>query len=207
MSGKYQFTCDWFSKRVGPWAAHVGHLSGQPCQLLEIGSLEGRSAVWMLEHLCQHPGSTLTCIDPWNGDSQDGQATRVVGRPVHEQRFDRNIEATGRGGQVRKRKGYSADILPLLCPGFDLIYIDGSHHGCDLFLDIALCWRLLAPAGLLILDDYNWCSRPGVLVYPRLVIDLFLSAFAAYLDVLHHPALPDDPTGQQICQVIVRRTV
>lgn len=32
-----------------------------------MGSLEGASALWFAEHLLEHPGSLLVCLDTWDG--------------------------------------------------------------------------------------------------------------------------------------------
>ena len=36
----------------------------------QVGSWEGRSAVWLLENLCQAADSRLVCIDTWAGAQQ-----------------------------------------------------------------------------------------------------------------------------------------
>ncbi len=36
----------------------------------QVGSWEGRSAVWLLTNLCQAADSLLVCIDTWGGAEQ-----------------------------------------------------------------------------------------------------------------------------------------
>lgn len=52
-------------------------------------------------------------------------------------------------------KGMTEDILPTLKPVYDFIFIDGDHsyEGCK--QDILNCQKLLAPKGLILLDDYG----------------------------------------------------
>jgi predicted O-methyltransferase YrrM len=53
-------------------------------------------------------------------------------------------------------------------------------------LDLACCWRLLKPQGIMILDDYLWeLDQPSV-DRPQLAIDLFLEMIADRVEILHH---------------------
>lgn len=45
--------------------------------MLEVGSWEGRSAAWLLTHLCCNTGSTLTAIDCWKGAAIYGTRAKV----------------------------------------------------------------------------------------------------------------------------------
>ncbi len=58
-----KFTADWFSSHIPHWERLLRPLAGQPIQALEIGSYEGRSAVWLLQEILTHPESRLTCVD------------------------------------------------------------------------------------------------------------------------------------------------
>jgi predicted O-methyltransferase YrrM len=87
------------------------------------------------------------------------------------QRFHANVQAAG--VEVRVLRGTSLEQLPpLVADGetFDLIYIDGSHAALDVMTDAVLCWRLLAPGGLMIFDDYrDFESRPAIDAFVSLV--------------------------------------
>jgi predicted O-methyltransferase YrrM len=52
-------------------------------------------------------------------------------------------------------KGVTDAILPTLKPEYDFIFIDGDHayEGCK--QDILNCQKLLAPGGVILLDDYG----------------------------------------------------
>lgn len=168
---EYEFTSDWFSARIPVWERFLLPLAGKPLHTLEIGSHEGRSALWVLEHVLTHPGSTITCVDPW-GD-------RTV-----ERRFDRNVAASGKSDQLVKRKGHSWRELRDLPPGrFAFVYIDGCHEGLNVLEDAVLSFRLLRPGGLLCFDDYLWQNdRRGHL--PREAIDAFLGLYDRQVEVL-----------------------
>lgn len=170
---KYEFTTDWFSSRENLWQSQFGELASRVSNCLEIGSYEGRSAVWMLNHLLLNSESTLVCVDLFH----DAEV---------ESRFDRNIAATGAGDRVRKLKGFSWRLLRGLEPWtFDLAYIDGSHHGQCVLEDAVLCFRLLRCGGFLIFDDYPWRSDETHAVFPKDAIDAFLHLYQGQVDLLH----------------------
>lgn len=174
------FTSDWHSLHIPLWQELLGECDGRPVRCLEIGSHEGRSAVWITQQLLSHPSATLTCIDPWPS-------------PVAESRFDANIAQTGRASQVRKLKVDSWQAFAALPPGFDLIYVDGHHEGRHVLEDAIWAIRLLKVGGLLIFDDYPY-QPAGVTQPPQPAIDAFLLLWSDCLTVLHQEA-----------QVIVRK--
>ncbi len=42
--------------------------------MVEIGSFEGRSTLWILENLLRHPDSRMHCIDTFAGGAEHGAA-------------------------------------------------------------------------------------------------------------------------------------
>ena len=61
-------------------------------------------------------------------------------------------------------------------PGFDWIYIDGSHRADDTFLDAELSWRLGNEGAIFIFDDYLWDAQPRDSVHhPKPGIDAFMA--------------------------------
>ena len=68
--------------------------------MIEIGSLEGRSAIWLLDNIPTGPGCSITCVDGfW---------------PPYGGIFNSNIVASGRSHQVIKLTGKSEEVLPTL---------------------------------------------------------------------------------------------
>ncbi|HET6363077.1 MAG TPA: class I SAM-dependent methyltransferase [Gemmatimonadota bacterium] len=149
-------------------------IAGRPgLRFLEIGSFEGRSAVWFLEHVLTDESSKLVCLD-------------LFSQPGLEARFDHNIQLVDRHQQTSKLKGRSGDVLPSLEPAsFDAIYIDGGHDAGTVLLDGMLSWRLLKPGGILIFDDYLWEMERSPAKRPQLAIDIFRETMADALEVLH----------------------
>ena len=54
---------DYVSREVLHWERALAGFKGKRVRALEIGSFEGRSAVWFLENVLTHEESTIVCID------------------------------------------------------------------------------------------------------------------------------------------------
>jgi tetratricopeptide (TPR) repeat protein/predicted O-methyltransferase YrrM len=166
----YQFTQDWFTHNIPVWVEHLQSLMGaEHTSALEIGSFQGMSACWLLDHLLSHPSARLTCIDP-----------------SFQPEFEVNIAKTGASDKVSSLVGNSHQILPTLpCASFDLIYIDGCHLAAHVRLDGELSWPLLKPNGILIFDDYYWSDPNYPKQDPKLGIDSFLASVSEQCRILH----------------------
>jgi hypothetical protein len=164
------FTSDWSSDRFSTWASALANLVDLDVEILEVGSWEGRSAVFFLEYM---PRSRITCIDTFNGSPLLRSIPEWNAAIPHcQRRFDSNLAPYR--GRLEKICSCSLLALPLLVQSarhFDVIYIDGSHDQDDVLVDSIMSWRLLNKNGILIWDDYIYPgSRP-----PRVAIDVFLA--------------------------------
>lgn len=158
------FTSDWVSAHAGTWWRELAPFRREGLRVLEIGSYEGRSAVFWLEYL---PDSHVTCVDKFGGGGPRGME--------REARFDRNVAAYG--SRVRKISNRSVTVLRTLRDedaSFDVIYVDGSHRRDDVMVDCLLSWPLLRPGGIMILDDYLYELDKPPADRPRDAIDAFL---------------------------------
>lgn len=175
------FTTDWSSGNFVHWARILDMFRDRETKVLEIGSWEGRSAIFFLELL---PKSRLTCIDTFAGGPEySGLDDAVVSI---EARFDANLAPYG--DRVRKMKSRSVPVLDQLTQQnelFDVVYIDGSHARDDVLLDSLLAWRLLAPHGVCMWDDYTW-GLPDVpsARRPQHAIDAFLDLHSDELQII-----------------------
>ena len=166
---KYKYTEDWFSNNITQWDKYLSHMKGKPLNFLEIGTYEGRSAIWVLENILTHPKSKLYLLDLWPS------------KPIFE-RFKKNIEPYKE--KVVILNGLSRDMLrSLKDPIFDFIYIDGSRHSKNTLEDAVLSYPLLKPGAMIIFDDYTNnkehdinCPKPG--------IDAFINIYAHEIKVL-----------------------
>ena len=138
------------------WPQYVLPITSQwsDIQWLEVGSFEGRTALWTVDNLLRGDRSSITCVDVWEvWPYHDGERDFN-----YETTFDRNAQGIP---QIIKRKGRSRDILPALPPrSFHGIFLDGSHEEADVLEDAQLAFSLLRSDGLLIFDDYDWTPMP-----------------------------------------------
>ena len=176
LAGKpgYEFTEQYFAQHAQYWLESLGHLRDKPnVRFLEIGSLEGGSAIWFLENILTHPTATITCIDPFL-------------RGGSEARFDHNVRVSGSGSKVIKMKGRSESFIATMeAATYDAIYIDGDHHAVNVMMDAVSGWRLLKDGGIMIFDDYRWEPNLPPTIRPKMAIDVFLSVMSESLTILH----------------------
>ncbi|KAF9261236.1 nucleotide-diphospho-sugar transferase [Marasmius fiardii PR-910] len=187
---KYDFTPtqDWFSGQVAVWEPLITELRAtltHSPRALEIGSWEGRSAVYLLNNLCNNPSSLLVCIDHFDLHHTTAGRERYA-------RIQRNL--TIPGYPFRVIDDFSVPALYRLLEeeietatgGFDFVYIDGSHEADDTFLDAELAWRLTRPGALVVFDDYEWTTEPSESIHhPKRGIDGFLDLHRGEYKVLH----------------------
>ncbi|HEX9209332.1 MAG TPA: class I SAM-dependent methyltransferase [Bradyrhizobium sp.] len=134
------FRRDYVAARTVAWSMLFKDMRDTTSRVLEIGSKEGRSAVFWLEFFA---GAHLTCVDLFREDDAE--------------RFDRNLSAYGT--RLRKIVGTSIRALGILREEnavFDFIYVDGSHRRDDVMIDCLGAWRLLRDGGVMLMDDYTW---------------------------------------------------
>ncbi|MET4390474.1 putative O-methyltransferase YrrM [Bradyrhizobium sp. F1.4.3] len=134
------FRRDYVAARTVAWSLLFEDMRDTTSRVLEIGSKEGRSAVFWLEFFA---GAHLTCVDLFREDDAE--------------RFDRNLAAYG--ARLRKMVGSSIRALGILREEnavFDFIYVDGSHQRDDVMIDCLGAWRLLRDGGVMLMDDYTW---------------------------------------------------
>ncbi|KAH8993592.1 glycosyltransferase family 8 protein [Lactarius hatsudake] len=167
-------TQDWFSFNVEAWKTLLPLVLSKAPRALEIGSWEGRSAVFLLTELCKTEGE-IVCIDHF--DLMRTQAGRE-----RYSRIQHNLALAG--GRFRVKDKFSVPALmevlveemSATVPGFDWVYVDGSHEADDTFLDGELAWRLAKKGAVFIFDDYHWDTQPqNSRHHPKRGIDAFLS--------------------------------
>lgn len=184
---EYQFTKDWFGWGPQVWPDIIKFLPERK-QFLEIGSFEGRSAVWTIENMMED-GGEIYCIDTWKG-SEEHTNGELDGA---ELRFENNIRTVREKypeRKVTKLKGMSTQWLPsLICEklSFDFIYIDGSHVAKDVLTDACMAWPMLKKDGIFVFDDYLW-RLPGFTTVqrPKIAIDAFVNIFEDELAMAHN---------------------
>ena|ERR1700687_2547279 len=180
-----ELTTNWASEHYHLWATILEPWLEQPIRILEIGSWEGRSALFFLNYL-RH--SSITCVDTFAGSTEhrswprELQDTQLSGI---ERRFDNNLAPFA--DRVEKRKEESLVALGKLGierRRFDLVYVDGSHIATDVYRDGVLAWPLVVPGGILIFDDYQRKQGPER-DWPAIGIDALLATATEGYRELH----------------------
>lgn len=175
VGSKYRFSTDWVSDHTTTWKKVLAEFKDRPdVRALEIGTYEGRSALWFLENILTGLRSSITCVDIWNGP--------------FEKTFDENMRIYGRTDKYKKVRARSDQaLLGMSQASYDFVYIDGSHFAKDVLTDAVLAWGVLKPGGILMFDDYEW---GGVLSHlkphytPRIALKAFVQIFGPYMDIL-----------------------
>ena len=192
---EYQFTKDWFHWAPEVWKQLIpmlpeGETYGAADRgiraFLEIGSFEGRSAVWIAENMMQK-GDTLTCIDTWEGGEEHGDED--MGTVEERFIFNMQLLQTKKACGLSARQGKSVnELADCIAAGetYDFIYIDGSHIAKDVLTDACMAWPLLKPKGLMVFDDYLWTPNArDILHRPKLAIDAFVNIFAEEVEIVY----------------------
>jgi predicted O-methyltransferase YrrM len=156
-------------------------------KVLEIGSWEGRSTCWLINHILTHQSARITCIDTFEGGVDNKVAFDQSYLETIEERFDFNIARTNGAEKVLKMVGKSQEILRSLPRNsYHLVYIDGSHIASDVLEDTLLVWGLVRQGSVLVFDDYGFNFGSEIEENPpRVAIDAFLKVFEKKIKVIH----------------------
>lgn len=163
-----------FVHRSAAWEKHVVPvLKGKAVCWLELGSYEGRSAIWTLSNALTHPSSTITCVDMW-------------GNSASERRFDANLAAVHETARVVKIKSHWHQALRQLQGArFAGAYIDADHRAASVLTQSVLIWPLIEPGGIVIWDDYELRPDSEGVIPVRTGVDAFLAAFEGKYQMLY----------------------
>lgn len=211
---QYKFTEDhnWFSgKDIGEYVSpqtnfttFLTPLKDKPVRFLEIGSFEGRSAVWCLDNVLTNKDSFLDCVEV------AGEGNWFYHNLTHN--LSKHIEA----GKCRLITDFSRSAIPKLMEAgnaYDFIYIDGAHDTKSILEDAVLSFHLMKIGGIMAFDDYaspqsfstvnhrmlptekemnTWIhSINGVNVFvphqglPKQAVDAFLLCYRDFIEVIH----------------------
>ena len=192
-----EFTRDWFGRYTAHWSelfASRGWHPETPRTIIEIGSYEGRSALWMLENLLQHPDepASLRRYLPRSGKPRQllaalrGQRPRLAAR---QQGHCLCLDLASLPRALRRRAATQADF----------IYVDGSHRAAEVLEDLVLAFHAIRVGGVIICDDYLKGAPAGDLTLgsPKVAVDAFTTIYRDRLDI---------PWGQPLYQLAMIKT-
>jgi predicted O-methyltransferase YrrM len=182
------FTTDWTSWKLPFWTRLLAPYQKRRLDVLEIGSWEGRSAIFFANFF---PRAHIVCVDTFGGGQEHQLAARrsrwAAGiLRTTERHFDANMRPFGR--RIEKIKARSDQALPQLGihdRRFDVCHIDGGHRAVEVYSDGTLAWPLMRRGGIMIFDDYLWDEMPKRLDNPRPGIDAFLRSIRGQYRVVH----------------------
>ncbi len=117
--------------------------------LLEIGSYEGRSAIFFADLF---KDSKISCVDTWVGSDEH----KHINFNSIENNFDHNIKPLKDKEKLIKFKMTSDEFFKINNNKFDFIYIDGDHSNDQVLKDLKNSWSFLNNNGFLLIDDYMW---------------------------------------------------
>jgi hypothetical protein len=153
---------------------------------MEIGSMYGGSAIKTVKRCLEKGRNmTVFCVDPFCGDTSMWLWNRVNSElwekgnlPVGDIHLD-NLGIRPRimekflGNVIRE--GLEKYILPLPTTGMvgmrvieilleekkidqgpGIIYVDSAHEWDETYTELKTAWRILAPGGVMMGDDFNW---------------------------------------------------
>ena len=138
-------------------------------KILEIGSYEGRSAIFFLKNFSK---ANISCVDTWSGSDEHNS----VDFQLIEKNFDFNTSFYQSNNQLRKFKMTSDDFFKKNDKYFDLIYVDGDHSSDQVKIDLINSWNALKDGGFLVLDDYLWWYYKDLKKNPSTPINDFIKA-------------------------------
>lgn len=171
------WTRHFLAEQMLPLEQHIlPHLeNADAIHWVEIGSHEGRSACWVLQHILQHPRDRILCIDPW-----DDIETQM--------RFEANIAALGETERLHTKQASSHRVTSdHIRNRFDgpahVVYIDGCHRATSVLRDAILAWDSIDPGGFIVFDDYPLNQGPEN--HPRPGIDTFCKLWGPQIQILH----------------------
>jgi predicted O-methyltransferase YrrM len=191
-----EFTSDWFSHNI-PNFEQCKRILPNSTNILEIGSYEGRSTLWLLQNF---ENAKVTCIDTWKGSDEvlhEYIKNDISTEDILFKRFCKNTsEYMNRVQIVRNTSCKALKQIALEDARFQLIYVDGDHHRLNCLEDLVLSIRLLEVGGVILVDDYLWgstkeedpnCVRGAVHIFERIYAEYIelriLNYQAAYVKI------------------------
>jgi FkbM family methyltransferase len=171
----YLFTQDDFTTQLATWRAWFDQqIPRVPLRILQIGSWQGASTLWLLDEIVATRGGEITWVGPWQ-DAREPGLLAPLGLTL-EQLVEENLVRSGRADRVRRLAGDPVEQLSGLPPAdFDCICLQPSSS--SLWIQLAIqAHRMLAPGGFLILagQPEGYAMPGGEYANP---LDFFVSVF------------------------------
>lgn len=188
-----EYTRDFIHTRVNYWKQLLGPFINKPnLNFLEIGTFEGRGAIWFLDNILTNKTSKLTIIDPfimtWEKKFPDKNPLWQDEKVVNEirERFYRNINSYLDRVEIIEKTSFKAltELNTKHKEIYEFIYIDGSHKASDCLEDMILSLPLLKKGGIMLMDDYKWGKQLPKHFTPHPAIDAFMNIYKEEVKII-----------------------
>ena len=136
--------------------------------MLEIGSYEGRSAIFFADIFRE---SKISCVDTWSGSDEH----QNINFKSIENNFDQNIENLKNNQLLTKYKMTSDNFFYQNTAKFDFVYVDGDHSKDQVLKDLQNSWSILNSNGFLLIDDYMWWYYKNLEKNPASSVNIFIN--------------------------------
>jgi predicted O-methyltransferase YrrM len=157
----------WCTPRKALWLA--GLIQNNNIRRIgEIGVYGGRSLIPMALAARGVPGASVYAIEPWDNsvavehatDAGNDQWWREVDLGMIKQKFITAVLSYGLSEIMKIVELPSNDARTAFTAAakFDLLHIDGSHAEPQALADVMDWLPLVAPGGIIVLDDIGWTS-------------------------------------------------
>ena len=144
------FYNDWFISKSNIFIKNFekeNNEKGKIRNILEIGSFEGRSAIFFLNYF---NNSQLTCVDTWEGSHEHND----ISMNKVEENFDNNLKKYF--NRFSKHKANSNLFFKTCNKKFNLIFIDGNHHYKQVMADAENSLKYIEKGGYILFDDFTF---------------------------------------------------
>ena len=138
--------------------------------LLEIGSYEGRSALFFLDLF---KITKISCVDTWSGSDEH----KDINFLAIENNFDFNTKSFKEKKTLLKFKMTSDEFFKENKNKFDFIYVDGDHAKDQVYKDLINSWSILNSNGFLLIDDYMWWYFKDLKKNPASAVNSFIKKY------------------------------
>jgi hypothetical protein len=151
---KYRFIfMDVFVDNLNTWNYFFtkNKLSNNVQSYLEIGCFEGMSSIFSLSKL---ENANCHFVDPFIPYDEMTNAAGINKFDEIFKNFKHNISFFGDRATLHRE---TSDVFfSKNTKNFDLVYIDGSHFGDDVYRDSVNAFKVLNKKGYIIFDDFFW---------------------------------------------------
>jgi len=187
---EYIFTSDWFSDKINNFTFLINHINfmEENFKILEIGSYEGRSTIWMIENIINKTkNGKIYCIDTWKSTINEKEH-EYIREQIKEKDILYHIflyNTKNFANKIHIIREDSRKALKNINEKFDFIYLDCDHRRHRCLEDLILSIVLLKVDGIILIDDYLYKSgNEEDENTPRGAINIFERIYKNYIKLI-----------------------